>query len=197
MTEYYNNRGQYGQSGLTSRPLQDGEIPLEPSGGGGMSIGESALSVGDIIVSTTSSPVSRLIRLATNSKVSHAALYVGDGMVVEAVDGVELRPLADALADDEYAVAFTDPDLTDEQRLMIRDFAGNQIGRSYDFVAIARHGLYRVSGPVCDSMSGLDRAACNLLRRRVMFADDDADRWYCSELVFAAERTPSDAPACS
>ncbi len=90
-----------------SRTIQAAmEIPLEPASGGGMSIDDRALEVGDIIVSTTSERVSEIIRDVTGSKVSHSALYVGDGMIVEAIgSGVRLQTLEDALADDLYAVA--------------------------------------------------------------------------------------------
>jgi uncharacterized protein YycO len=45
------------------------------------------LRVGDIILSTTSAYESWLIRKATKSNFSHAALYVGGGYVIEAVGG--------------------------------------------------------------------------------------------------------------
>lgn len=68
-------------------------IPLDP-GVGGQSIDENALSIGDIIVSTTPALISRVIRRATGSVVSHALVYIGGGQVVEAIGaGVTLRTL--------------------------------------------------------------------------------------------------------
>ena len=164
----------------------DDEIPLEPTRGG-MSIDEGSLEVGDIVVSTTGDLISKIIRDFTGSLVSHAALYVGDGMVVEAVaSGVELRTLEDALEDDLYAVALRHPAITEDQGMRIRDFAGEQIDRKYDYRAIGMHALYRVAAGVCAGMSGITRAACKVARRRIAFGNDDADRWFCSELVFAA-----------
>lgn len=162
-------------------------IPLEPAGGGGMSIGESALEVGDIIVSTTEERVSEIIRGVSGSKVSHAALYVGDGLLVEAVaSGVRLKTLVDALQDDLYAVALRHPDVSEYQGQLIRDFAGQQVDLNYDFRGIAMHALYRVSASVCDELEGAARTLCDKARWQVAFGNDDADRWYCSELVFSA-----------
>lgn len=166
--------------------MTDEHIILDP-GQGGRSIGPGALEIGDIIVSTSTSGVSDIIRDVTSSAVSHAGIYVGDGMVVEAiVGGVQLHTLDQALADDRYAVALRHPDLSESQRLRIRDFAGQQMGRSFDYRAIAMHGLYRLAGPVCDSLDGIDKAKCNIARWQVAFGNDSSDRWYCSELIFAA-----------
>ena len=69
-------------------------IELDP-GVGGQCVGESALEAGDLIVSTTAARVSRGIRTATSSPVSHAMLYVGNGQVIEAIqEGVVERPLS-------------------------------------------------------------------------------------------------------
>ena len=44
------------------------------------------LQVGDVLVSTTESIISTGIRLATRTEVSHAAIHVGGGFIIEAVD---------------------------------------------------------------------------------------------------------------
>ena len=181
----------YVMSGFGNGARGDGvgipdNIPLTPETGG-RSIGESALETGDIIVSTTNENVSRIIRHVTGSQVSHAALYVGDGMVIESAgDGVVLTTLSQALADDSVAVALRYPGLTEQQRLMIRDFAGQHLDSPYDYVGVARHLLYRLAGAVCDQFEGSRRAACEAGRYQISFGNDDSDRWYCSELVFAA-----------
>ncbi len=77
-------------------------IALDP-GVGGCSIGIAALQPADIIVSTTASPLHEGIRIATRSVVSHAALYAGDGEMIEAigrgeVTGVIQRKIELALA---------------------------------------------------------------------------------------------------
>ncbi|MFP3615818.1 N-acetylmuramoyl-L-alanine amidase, partial [Paraburkholderia sp. SIMBA_050] len=95
--------------GFAARGLGD-DIPLDP-GVGGLSIGTDALEIGDIILSTTGNSGSGVIRAGSGAEVSHAMLYVGQGgQVIEAIPGgVQLRPLADALADARLAVAFRVP----------------------------------------------------------------------------------------
>ena len=81
-------------------------IPLDP-GRGGRSVGDSALAMGDILVSTTPALSSAAIRIGTGAAVSHARLYIGAGQVVEAVgDGVELAQLENVVAHDSLCVAY-------------------------------------------------------------------------------------------
>lgn len=53
---------------------------------------ESALQIGDIILTTTNAPVSKAIRTFTKSEISHAMVYVDDHSVIDATDeGVHAR----------------------------------------------------------------------------------------------------------
>src|SRR5690242_8668703 len=116
-------------------------IPLDP-GAGGQSISPDALQTADIIVSTTAAAVSRVIRAGTISDVSHAALYIGGGQVVEAIgEGVVLRQLDVSLHDDTLAVAYRVPDITEEQALRVRDFVGMNLGKPYSVPLAAGAGL--------------------------------------------------------
>ncbi len=163
------------------------DIPLDP-GHGGMSIGPDALEMGDIILSTGTGTTSALIRYGTNSPTSHSALYVGNTMVVEAVgEGVQHVPLASALADDQFAVAVRYPDLTDTQRLKIRDFAGQQIGQRYDHWGIVKQAGFQLDNRVfCSRLTGDERARCRRWVGRVNLGTATNDAWFCSELVVAA-----------
>lgn len=146
------------------------DIPLAP-GSGGRSIGADALQVGDIIISTTPAPESVAIRLGTGAEVSHAILYIGDGLVVESIlQGVVQRTLDEALADASLAVAVRHPRLSPEQALHVRDFAGQAIGLKYDGVGIVKQAIFRI-----DAIVG-----------RVLLSFDDEQRFFCSELVAAA-----------
>lgn len=94
-------------------PWFEKPIALTPAGGGGCCIGDAALRPADIIVSTTGAAVSGVIRVGTGSPVSHAALYAGNGEVIEAIgQGVVQRGLDKALADDLLAVAYRAPHMT-------------------------------------------------------------------------------------
>lgn len=110
----------------------DRSIALAPTGGAGVSIGASALRPADIIVSTTDAAVSGAIRVGTASPVSHAALFAGNGNVIEAIgEGVTRRALSAALTDDVLAVAYRHPAMTDDTARKILKYAEAQLGKPY------------------------------------------------------------------
>ncbi len=96
-------------------------------------ISAAELHSGDILLSTGTAFSSAMIRFGTSSDYSHAALYVGNGELVEAeADGVRNKPLATAMADDTLVVAYRHRALTAGRCEAIASFARNQIGRSFD-----------------------------------------------------------------
>ena len=110
----------------------DAPIALDPAAGGGRCIADTDLQPADIIVSTTKANVSRGIRIGTNSKVSHAALYAGSGSVIEAIgQGVTSRSIDLALADDILAVAYRSPAMTPEIANRIVLWASSKLGSPY------------------------------------------------------------------
>lgn len=161
-------------------------IPLDPSTGG-RSIDESALERGDIIVSTTSEDVSSIIRWATESEISHAVLYVGEGMVVESVkSGVRLVTLEKALEDDSLAVAFRHQALTEQEAQIICDYAGQQLGKKYDWWGITRMGDFVLNKRTfCNLLTGAAYNRCVNWHGLVNLGKKDSS-FYCSELVIAA-----------
>jgi len=93
----------------------------------------------DIILSTTTHWKSAAIRTGTWSDISHAALYTGDGFVVEAVgEGVQRISLSQALEDDCLAIVYRREGLTDVQAKMVILFANRQVGSPYDYAGVAR-----------------------------------------------------------
>jgi hypothetical protein len=163
------------------------EIPLDP-GNGGLSIGPDALEIGDVIVSTTSAAVSRGIRFATGSEVSHAMLFVGQGgQVIDATgEGARLRPLADAIADATLAVAFRRPALSDAQRQIVADRAAAYLGSAYNYWGIVRQARFQMHSAVCDL---LPEAQANACRRFVGYVDlgrGSGREFFCSEMVVSA-----------
>lgn len=158
-------------------------IPLDP-GAGGRSIDERALAIGDIVVSTTPALISKLIRVATGSVVSHAMLYIGGGQVVEAIGpGVTLRMLRQAIGEASLAAAYRHPRLTATQGLMVRDYVGHQIGKGYDVAGIAGQAGFQLDR----RMTCID-ADIECIRRvgQMNMRVQRADRFFCSELVAAA-----------
>lgn len=172
----------------TARPSAlDTDIPLDP-GNGGMSIDESALQIGDIIVSTTPALISRAIRVATGAPVSHALIYIGGSQVVEAIgEGVVLRSLAESVAASTVAVAFRVPDLTSDEGLRVRDFVGKQIGLPYNRMGIVRQAAFQLDRAVfCHGKTGDDYTRCVNWVGRVDMGTPDNSSFFCSELVLAA-----------
>lgn len=91
----------------------------------------------DIIVSTATGAVSGTIRAGSMSRFSHAALYIGNGEVVEAIgEGVVRQSLENALADDTLAVVYRRNGLTSAQAGMVISFASNQTGKKYDYAGV-------------------------------------------------------------
>ncbi|MCX6613755.1 MAG: hypothetical protein NTW74_23275, partial [Acidobacteria bacterium] len=73
------------------------------------------LQAGDICLSTTNAVVSNLIRLVTNSSVSHAFLVLGDGNILESIgEGVVIRSFWSVLTEYKLVLAFRHPDITPE-----------------------------------------------------------------------------------
>ncbi len=163
------------------------DIPLDP-GVGGQSIGPDALEIGDVILSTTDAYISDAIRSVTGSPVSHAAIYVGDDRIVEAVGGgVEAKTLDEALADDSLAVAVRLSGLTAGERDRIKGFALSKVGQSYDGIALIRQALFRLDDAVwCSWRTGQDREDCRQWAGRVNLGSGSNDAFFCSELVIAA-----------
>lgn len=160
-------------------------IPLDP-GAGGRSIDEQALAIGDIVVSTTPAMISRAIRTATGSVVSHAILYIGGGQVVEAIQpGVTLRSLHEALFDASMAAAYRHPRLSDGKGLIVRDFVGRQLGRGYDFAGIAGQAGFQLDRKVFCAEADVE---CIRRVGNVNMRLQRQDRFFCSELVADAFR---------
>lgn len=168
------------------RSLSD--IPLDP-GVGGRSIGESALEAGDVILSTTDHPISETIRKVTGAEVSHAALYVGNGKVVEAIEGgVILRSLETALDEDTLAVAYRHRDMTPVKASQMVAFAEDHARKKTPFdnwglIQVAPGQLARA---ICNQKEGADREECLAAANRLRVGTNDEGAFFCSELVLAA-----------
>jgi uncharacterized protein YycO len=123
--------------------------------------------MGDIIVSTTDAGVSTGIRIGTSSAVSHAAMYDGAGMLIEAVGhGVVATPIGTALADDTLAVAYRRTEMNDEERRKVVEWALKQIGVPYS---------------VLGAVLSVDKLACSV-------TGPQKGTFFCSQLVLEAYR---------
>ena len=120
------------------------------------------------------------------SAVSHAALYIGDEQVVEAIcEGVVLRDLDLSLRDDRLAGAYRVPELTQEQALRVRDFVGMNLGKPYWVGLAAGAGLsYGVR-----NSKVLRAVVClkvNICSDSDIPVPKNQDSFFCSQLVLEA-----------
>lgn len=134
-------------------------------------VGLKDLRKGDILLNTTKGLTSESIQFFSGSKFNHAAVYVGDGMVVEAVGGgVRLLHLKEFLQDDHIVrtMVVRNEYLDDSQRDSIGSFAISKVGKPYNFVGLAPQ----------------------LLKEKSMNLDQfHRDNYFCSQLVAAAYRS--------
>ncbi len=164
------------------------KIPLDP-GVGGLCIGISALQPGDIIISTTDADISKKIRQATGSEVSHSAMYIGDGNVIESVDsGVLQFSVETSIEHDSVAVAYRHRDMTPEKAATVVAFLkkAKKDGRKFDYMGLIRVAPYQVISSYCDSVPEALRGACRAGAANFKLGTDNNNEFYCSELVFEA-----------
>lgn len=102
--------------------------------------------------------LSSLIRWQTRSAYSHAAIHLGDGAIIESWQGAGVRRTW--LRDWSNVTQFGVRGMTGAQWRRAIDFAEAEIGAGYDYLGVVRF----------------------VSRRRLPLNE----RWFCSELVFAA-----------
>jgi uncharacterized protein YycO len=120
---------------IAPRAYAQSDLPLLSPTTGGISINFNALQPGDIILSTTEGWGSAAIReLTGGGDASHARLYIGNEMVVEAVwpKGVRGSSLPTVLENDKVAIAVRKPGLSDQERKRIVQYAIDQTEKEYD-----------------------------------------------------------------
>ncbi len=123
---------------------------LTPQNGGRL-VDVSALETGDILLSAGKGITTYGVELFTTSPVSHAALYVGDGDLIEAVgEGVRRRSLEESLLEESVVVAFRRPDLQAEQARKIAEFADAQVGKKYNHLGVLLHAPFSLERRLCE-----------------------------------------------
>ncbi|UTV99864.1 hypothetical protein KDW99_01560 [Marinomonas rhizomae] len=133
-----------------------------------ISVGQ--LQVGDIILSTSEGSVSSTVRVGTNSKFSHARIYIGDSEVIEAIDPRVIRDnIIDLIEHDTYTYVYRYPNLSATQKSKIVEYSSNQIGKEYD-----------LSGALSSSVTGA--LLLGPLPKLQNLINSEFD-FFCSELV--------------
>ena len=160
---------------LSSRAVaspSDTDPPLDP-GNDGVSILPAALQPGDLLLSTTSSPISLGVQLLTGGLVSHVAVYLGGiggtSSIAEARQpNVVIDPLQSAIDNGSLIVALRFPglDLASDQLQFLVNWFTQRAGTPYNFW-----------GSVADWVAGYS----GFLRKVNLQTPGNA--FYCSELV--------------
>lgn len=195
--------------------LPDPGRPIEP-GHGGRSIGIGELKPGDLVATASHAWTSSVIQWATNSKVSHVMLYLGEdelgyARVADAVPGrgVSYRymtgPHREPLAPDNTDYAFRDvvravvlrsqPNLTTQQMTAIQMFVEAQVGHGYDYlIGRVEQPAFHLDADVwCAPLALLDASLdsrCQEWVGRVNLwlgeAEQAQESFFCSEFVLKA-----------
>ncbi|MGE0497168.1 MAG: distant relative of cell wall-associated hydrolase [Ramlibacter sp.] len=163
---------------------------LNPANGGRL-VQAADLRQGDIILTADNGVNSMGIRLLTLSPVSHAALYLGDASVVEAVGaGIRRRKLTDLVAEEATVVAFRHPAVTQAHADRMEAFVAEHIGRKYNYVGVMLQAPFAVERRVCELplVPGLVRDFCIRGIAAVQLGLGRNDQFFCSQLVLEAFR---------
>ena len=179
------------------RPLESGaavmgfqNLALNPRNGGQL-VTSDDLQPGDIILTATNGLNSLGIRLATLSPVSHAAVYLGNHVVAEAIGkGVQLRTVGELVAEEATVVALRHPQLTAEQAARIKAFAAKHEGGRYNYVGVMLQAPFALERRVCELplVPSLVRDFCIRGVASVQLGLGSNEQFFCSQFVLEAYR---------
>lgn len=164
---------------------------LNPGNGGQLVTAEN-LRPGDIILTAENGLNSIGIRLITLSPVSHAAVYLGDRQISEAVgSGIRRRSMDELLADEATVVAFRHPNITMEQAAKINDFAAKHDGQKYNFVGVMLQAPFALERRLCELplVPSLVRDFCIRGIAAVQLGLGRNDQFFCSQFILEAYRS--------
>lgn len=149
------------------------------------------LQPGDILLSSAPTLRSSAIQMMTLAPVSHAAVYIGNGEVVEAVlPSVRVRSLGALLKEENAVLVLRHPDLTAEQARSMRDYALQQTGTRFNALGVAMHAPFGVIRKVCELplMPPYWRDACIRGVGGVFHVATSKVQFFCSQLVLQSYR---------
>lgn len=149
------------------------------------------LQPGDILLSAEPTVVSASIRLMTFAPVSHAAVYVGEGRIVDAMRwGVRVRELNELLEEAAVVLVLRYPELSAEQAADIAEYSVNKSGAGFSFFGITLQVPFSIARRLCELplLAAAIRDACirgmGVLQRLAA----SESRVFCSQLVLQAYR---------
>jgi uncharacterized protein YycO len=170
--------------------LQFQNLSAEPAGKPSF-VASAALRPGDILLTSMPGFTGAGIELLTFAPVSHAAIYAGDGRVVEAVRaGVGERSIDEVMAEESIALVLRYPDLSAEQGRRVVAYARGKTGAGFNFIGVTLQVPLSIGRRVCELplVPAVVRDAC--IRGMGVFSHLAASerRLFCSQLVLQAYR---------
>jgi len=163
-------------------------ISAEPAGRDAF-VREDALRPGDILLTSMPGFTAAAIEFLTIAPVSHTALYIGDGRVVDAVRaGVQERTIDQVITEESVVLVLRYPDLTETQARRIRAYARQKIGKGFNFFGITVQIPFTVGRRACELpfMAEVIRDACIRAMGVLSHLASKEDRLFCSQLVLQA-----------
>jgi hypothetical protein len=154
-------------------------------------IAPEELQPGDILLSSMSGFRSAAIRLITLAPVSHAAVYIGDRQVVEAVGaGVRVRGIEEVLEEETVILVLRYPDLSAEQARNIRDYALKKSGTGFNYLGVTLNIPLSITRRLCELplVPSVLRDACIRSMGVINQVAASESRLFCSQLVLQAYR---------
>jgi cell wall-associated NlpC family hydrolase len=177
-------------AGRPAKALTFQRKSLTPTDGGRL-ISVADVLPGDILLSADAGIASAGIRLLTTSPVSHAALYVGDGQVAEALrGGVRLRTMEKVMEQETVVAVFRHPALDDAGAERLAAFARAQVGKPYDYMGVMMHAPFALQRRVCElpGVPTVLREACLSMLATFQLIHGSEDTFFCSQFVLEAYR---------
>jgi uncharacterized protein YycO len=170
--------------------LQFQHISIEPAEGDAV-LKPEALRPGDILLTHAPSLRAAGIQLFTFAPVSHAAVYIGDGKIVEAVmPSVRTRSMEEVLKEETVVVVLRHPELTGEQARLIREYALEKSGTGFSFLGVTLQFPLSIGRKVCEVplMPTALRDACIRSLGVLNQLAASENQLFCSQLVLQAYR---------
>lgn len=154
-------------------------------------LSQEDLRPGDIILTSAPSLTSASIQLMTWAPVSHAAVYIGNDQVVDAVHpGVRVSSMREVLAEADMALAFRYPGLNAEQARDIRAFMLEKVGTQFNYLGVTLHMPFAIERKLCELplVPSDIRDLCIRIIGGIQHLASSERAFFCSQLVLQAYR---------
>lgn len=155
----------------------------------GVALTPDELRPGDIVLSAAPTLSSVGIQVLTFAPVSHAALYIGEGKVVEALPPrVQVRSVEELLAEEDMALVLRHRGLSDEQAEALRDYALGKTGSAFSYFGVTLQGPFSVARRVCELplVPSALRDLCLRGLGSIQYLAPSERQFFCSQLVLQA-----------